>query len=170
MYWLSLGWEKPFFTTWGFFRYTVQTKHIRTHIHINTPSPPPTINNHDAGSLLSWWIWYWLYGLFLLLQGADMVGFLCLEGVPWGGWIDSCIDNSLLLSVGGCFMVGGGWDAESYRGENLAQKSGFYLSSERLADFRTLKSEYKLETNCSSRWLVFLFFFLQNMFYIGQCE
>lgn len=40
-----------------------------------------------------------------------MVGFLRLDRVSRVGWIDLRIDNSLFLSVGGCFMAAGGQDA-----------------------------------------------------------
>lgn len=102
---------------------------LNTHTHTHTFSAPPsTINNHESGSLFSWWIWYWLYGLFLHLQGADMVGFLRLEGVSWGGWIDSCIDNSLFLSVGGCFIATGGWDADVRREERTWHENLCFVS------------------------------------------
>lgn len=71
----------------------------QTHTFARARSPPDPINNHGSGSLFSWWIWYWLYGLLLHLQRADMVGSLRLDGVSWGGWIDPPIDNSFFLSV-----------------------------------------------------------------------
>lgn len=70
----------------------------QTHTLSFTHSPPPaSINNHDSGSPFSWWIWHWLYGFLLHLQGADMVGFLRLDSVSWSEWIDMCIDNSPLV-------------------------------------------------------------------------
>lgn len=65
-----------------------------------------------AGSLFSWWIWYWLYGPRLRRRGPDMDGCLPLRRVSWSGWIDLCIDNSLFLSGGSCFMASGGGKAE----------------------------------------------------------
>lgn len=87
-----------------------------------TLSPPQTINKHDAGSLFSWWICYWLYGLLLHLEGPDMDGFPPLEGLCCWRWIDSYIDNSLRVSVGVCFMhVGRCWGEAG--GEGLARES-----------------------------------------------
>lgn len=111
----------------NFFSENVRTKHTHTLTHL---SPPTTINNHDSGSLFSWWIRYWLYGLLLHLQGADMVGFLRLEGVRWGGWIDLRIDNSLCVSVGGCFMGAGGQGAEVGEERSLHVLEKFYLSED----------------------------------------